>query len=134
MNGDSGHDPELSLEQEVEILRNKDRENMEIIRRLRSDLDTLHPTGQPGQFLSGEQILSKSPGHADSPVVVQLKSQVRDLEREREELIQKKRDVEAKYDLEIQTNNAEKKKMTRQITEWKDWCVDLTIFELFLFQ
>ena len=128
--GDDGHsslngsDPDR---QELDHLRRKDSENIDIITKLTKELENLRAGSNTGSFVSGEQILSQSQAHEDSPVVFQLKVKQRDLEKQKEDLIHQKRDLEAKLDLEVQTGNEEKKKLTRQVTEWRDWYQTLSV-------
>ena len=120
----NGVDPGV---QELDQLRRKDAENIEIITKLTKELENLRSGSNTGTFVSGEQMLSQSQAHEDSPVVFQLKVQLRDLEKQKEDLIHQKRDLESKLDLEVQTSNEEKKKLTRQVTEWRDWYQTLSV-------
>ena len=113
--------------QELDQLRKKDAENIEIITKLTKELESLRSGSNAGTFISGEQMLSHSQAHEDSPVVFQLKVRLRDLEKQKEDLIHQKRDLESKLDLEVQTSNEEKKKLTRQVTEWRDWYQTLSV-------
>ena len=120
----NGLEPDM---QELDHLRRKDSENVEIITRLTKEMESLRSGSNPGTFYSGEQIVSYSQAHDDSPVVFQLKVRLRDLEKQKEDLIQVKRNLESKLDLELQTGNEEKKKLTRQVTEWRDWYQTLSV-------
>ena len=120
----NGVDPGV---QELDQLRRKDAENIEIITKLTKELESLRSGSNAVTFISGEQMLSQSQAHEDSPVVFQLKAQLRDLEKQKEDLIHQKRDLESKLDLEVQTSNEEKKKLTRQVTEWRDWYQTLSV-------
>ena len=120
----NGVDPGV---QELDQLRRKDAENIEVITKLTKELESLRSGSNAGTFISGEQILSQSQAHEDSPVVFQLKVRLRDLEKQKEDFIHHKRDLESKLDLEIQTSNEEKKKLTRQVTEWRDWYQTLSV-------
>ncbi len=113
--------------QELDLLRKKDSENIDLITRLIKELEGLRAAGGSGSFASGEQLIAQSTAHEDSPVVFQLKIRVRELEKQKEDLIKQRRELDSKLDLEVQTSNEEKKKLTRQVTEWRDWYQTLSV-------
>ena len=120
----NGADTEI---QELDQLRKKDAENIDMIARLTKELEVLRAGGSLGSFVSGEHIISQSPAHEDSPLVFQLRRRLKDLEKQKEDLIHQRRELEAKLDLEVQTSNEEKRKLTRQVTEWRDWYQTLSV-------